>query len=191
VRHIEPRARAGRLKQWLNYLRRCHPQAEAAYAAVRTINDPQRVAEQLGLAPPRADAHGEEELLECGLEDLEHRDSTRQGDEQQQRPDPRASRRAGPAAAGRDEGVPTTLLSLSEDNARVLMLLLKAQLAEFDSRKRRAGVDPSLAPGPRLGLARALDQEVDHGHGLLQAAGLGGRGAVAAAHHHGGTLSSL
>jgi tRNA-dihydrouridine synthase C len=63
--HIEPRARAGRLKQWLNYLRRCHPQAETAYAAVRTINDPQRVAEQLGLAPPpRAGAHGKEELLE-------------------------------------------------------------------------------------------------------------------------------
>ena len=39
-RHIEPRARAGRLKQWLNYLRRRHPQAEAVYAAVRTLNDP-------------------------------------------------------------------------------------------------------------------------------------------------------
>ncbi len=47
---IEPRARAGRLKQWLNYLRRRHPEAEAAYAAVRTLNDPQRVAECLGLA---------------------------------------------------------------------------------------------------------------------------------------------
>jgi tRNA-dihydrouridine synthase C len=49
--HIEPRARAGRLKQWLNYLRRRHPQAEAAYATVRTVNDPGRVAELLGLAP--------------------------------------------------------------------------------------------------------------------------------------------
>ena len=47
--HIEPRARAGRLKQWLNYLRRRHPQAEAAYAAVRTVNDPARVAAMLGL----------------------------------------------------------------------------------------------------------------------------------------------
>ena len=54
--HIaEPRNRAGRLKQWLNYLRRRHPQAEAAYAAVRTINDPVRVAAILGLAP-RAEA---------------------------------------------------------------------------------------------------------------------------------------
>ena len=62
--HIEPRARAGRLKQWLNYLRRRHPQAEAAYLAVRTIDDPQRVAERLGLgAPPHAAAR-DEELLE-------------------------------------------------------------------------------------------------------------------------------
>jgi tRNA-dihydrouridine synthase C len=47
--HIEPRARAGRLKQWLNYLRRRHPQAEAALALVRTINDPVLVLELLGL----------------------------------------------------------------------------------------------------------------------------------------------
>ena len=45
--HIEPRARAGRLKQWLNYLRRRYPQAEAAYAAVRTVNDPMVVSERL------------------------------------------------------------------------------------------------------------------------------------------------
>jgi tRNA-dihydrouridine synthase C len=49
---IEPRARAGRLKQWLNYLRRRHPQAELAYQRVRTINEPQLVAEHLGLLPP-------------------------------------------------------------------------------------------------------------------------------------------
>jgi tRNA-dihydrouridine synthase C len=47
--HIEPRARAGRLKQWLNYLRRRYPEAGEAYAAVRTINDPLLVAEWLGL----------------------------------------------------------------------------------------------------------------------------------------------
>ena len=41
-------------------------------------------------------------------------------------------------AAARDEGVPTTVLSLSEDNARVLMLLLKTQLAEFDARKAKS-----------------------------------------------------
>ena len=40
--------------------------------------------------------------------------------------------------AARDEGMPTTVLSLSEDTARVLMLLLKTQLAEFDSRKAKS-----------------------------------------------------
>ena len=41
-------------------------------------------------------------------------------------------------AAARDDGVPTTLLSMSEETARVLMLLLKAQLAEFDARKAKS-----------------------------------------------------
>ena len=50
--NIEPKARAGRLKQWLNFLRRRHPQAEAAYAAVRTINDPALVALHLNLTRP-------------------------------------------------------------------------------------------------------------------------------------------
>ena len=68
--HIEPRARAGRLKQWLNYLRRRHPQAEEAYAAVRTINDPQLLAERLGLiasvdgAQPAAPEDSDSRLLE-------------------------------------------------------------------------------------------------------------------------------
>jgi tRNA-dihydrouridine synthase C len=61
---IEPRARVGRLKQWLNYLRRRHPQAELAYQSVRTINDPLLVAEMLGLVTrPHATAH-DPELLE-------------------------------------------------------------------------------------------------------------------------------
>ena len=62
--HIEPRARAGRLKQWLNYLRRRHPQADEAYQAVRTINDPQRVAARLGLVPVPRTVRCDEELLE-------------------------------------------------------------------------------------------------------------------------------
>jgi tRNA-dihydrouridine synthase C len=45
--HIEPKARAGRLKQWLNFLRRRYPQAEDAYAAVRTLHDPLLVAQTL------------------------------------------------------------------------------------------------------------------------------------------------
>ena len=38
----------------------------------------------------------------------------------------------------RDEGTPSTVLSLSEGTARVLLLLLKAQLAEFDARKAKS-----------------------------------------------------
>jgi tRNA-dihydrouridine synthase C len=37
---LPPKHRAGRLKQWLNLLRRRHPEAEAAFEAVRTTNDP-------------------------------------------------------------------------------------------------------------------------------------------------------
>lgn len=53
--HIEPRARAGRLKQWLNYLRRRYPEAAEAYARVRTVNEPARVHALLfGAAEPTA-----------------------------------------------------------------------------------------------------------------------------------------
>ena len=38
----------------------------------------------------------------------------------------------------RDDGTPSTVLSMTEDTARVLMLLLKTQLAEFDSRKAKS-----------------------------------------------------
>ena len=38
--HVSPRHQAGRLKQWLNFLRRHYPQAQAAYEQLRTINDP-------------------------------------------------------------------------------------------------------------------------------------------------------
>lgn len=38
----------------------------------------------------------------------------------------------------RDEGTPSTVLTLSEETARVLMLLLKAQLGELDSRKAKS-----------------------------------------------------
>jgi tRNA-dihydrouridine synthase C len=37
--HVVPRHRAGRLKQWLNLLRKRFPQAEDAYQRVRTVND--------------------------------------------------------------------------------------------------------------------------------------------------------
>ncbi len=36
---LERRQQAGRLKQWLNFLRRRYPQAEVAYQALKTVND--------------------------------------------------------------------------------------------------------------------------------------------------------
>ena len=36
---VEKKHRAGRLKQWLNFLRRRYPEAEAIYAELRTVND--------------------------------------------------------------------------------------------------------------------------------------------------------
>jgi tRNA-dihydrouridine synthase C len=36
---VERRHRAGRLKQWLNYLRRRHPQAQTAFDELRLRND--------------------------------------------------------------------------------------------------------------------------------------------------------
>lgn len=44
---LDARARAGRLKQWLNFLRRRFPEAELAYQAIKTINDPVVVDEWL------------------------------------------------------------------------------------------------------------------------------------------------
>lgn len=46
---LERRQRAGRLKQWLNFLRRRYPQAELAYAALRTTNEPARIEQWLAL----------------------------------------------------------------------------------------------------------------------------------------------
>lgn len=39
------RQKAGRLKQWLNFLRRTYPEAQDAYMLVRTIHDPQAMDE--------------------------------------------------------------------------------------------------------------------------------------------------
>ncbi len=44
---LETRARAGRLKQWLNFLRRRFPEAEMAYQAIKTVNDPVLIDEWL------------------------------------------------------------------------------------------------------------------------------------------------
>ena len=40
---VERRHRAGRLKQWLNYLRVAYPEAEQAFDALRAVNDPDAI----------------------------------------------------------------------------------------------------------------------------------------------------
>jgi tRNA-dihydrouridine synthase C len=44
---VVPRYRAGRVKQWLNFLRRCEPLAEQAYQELRTENDAARLVRRL------------------------------------------------------------------------------------------------------------------------------------------------
>jgi tRNA-dihydrouridine synthase C len=52
--HLEPRHRAGRMKQWLYHLRRRHPEAEALYAELRTFTDPRLLAQRLFALPEPA-----------------------------------------------------------------------------------------------------------------------------------------
>ena len=40
---LDRKSRTGRFKQWLNFLRRQYPEAEVAYMALRTSNDPDQV----------------------------------------------------------------------------------------------------------------------------------------------------
>lgn len=44
---VSPKQRAGRLKQWLNLLRRAHAPAEAAFDEIRTLDDPQVIEARL------------------------------------------------------------------------------------------------------------------------------------------------
>ena len=44
---VSPRHQAGRLKQWLNMMRRHYPQAEDLYQSLRTLNAPAEVSERL------------------------------------------------------------------------------------------------------------------------------------------------
>ena len=55
---VEPRHRAGRLKQWLNLLRRRYPEAQLAYERLRLVNDPAALA-----AAMFADIRGDEVAL--------------------------------------------------------------------------------------------------------------------------------
>jgi tRNA-dihydrouridine synthase C len=47
AQRVETRHRAGRLKQWLNLLRRRYPQAQQAFETVRTVSDPREVSRLL------------------------------------------------------------------------------------------------------------------------------------------------
>lgn len=51
---LNPGQRGGRLKQWLNLLRRTYPEAECAYNQLRTITDQQRITEWLTQEQARA-----------------------------------------------------------------------------------------------------------------------------------------
>ena len=48
-RHVAARHRAGRVKQWLNFLRRRFPEAEMLYQRLRTVNDPALVRSVLAV----------------------------------------------------------------------------------------------------------------------------------------------
>lgn len=56
---VERRHRAGRLKQWLNYLRRRYPEAQAAYDELRTVNDTRLIEQWLSGQLPTAPAAAE------------------------------------------------------------------------------------------------------------------------------------
>ena len=45
--HVAPKHQGGRLKQWLHYLRRVYPEADAAYAQLRTVNGADELAQRL------------------------------------------------------------------------------------------------------------------------------------------------
>jgi len=50
---LEPRQRAGRLKQWLNLMRRRFPEAEQAYQEVRTQTDQRAISDWVQALPQR------------------------------------------------------------------------------------------------------------------------------------------
>ena len=52
--HVAPKHRAGRLKQWLNLLRRRFPQAQTAFDQVRELDDPAALQARMFAAVPTA-----------------------------------------------------------------------------------------------------------------------------------------
>lgn len=49
---VAPRHRAGRLKQWLNYLRRVYPEAQEAFDQLRLLHDPAKIDQWLADQSP-------------------------------------------------------------------------------------------------------------------------------------------
>ena len=67
---LERRQQAGRLKQWLNFLRHHYPQAEAAYDALKAVNDVQVIDAWVKGGNPRMSAFAHpnpERPIEAGL----------------------------------------------------------------------------------------------------------------------------
>jgi tRNA-dihydrouridine synthase C len=55
---VEPRHRPGRLKQWLNLLRRRYPQAQQAFETIRPLADPKLVSAALFAQPDKSSEQG-------------------------------------------------------------------------------------------------------------------------------------
>lgn len=49
---VAPRHRAGRLKQWLNFLRRVYPEAQEAFEQLRLLHDPAKIDQWLAAQTP-------------------------------------------------------------------------------------------------------------------------------------------
>jgi tRNA-dihydrouridine synthase C len=50
--HVQPRHRCGRMKQWLNYLRKTYPQAEAAFQALRRVDEAEAMGRWFAFSGP-------------------------------------------------------------------------------------------------------------------------------------------
>ena len=62
AQRVEPRHRGGRIKQWLNMLRRRFPQAQVAYDAVRALQAAQDIDQALLVLQPEAQSEAEAEV---------------------------------------------------------------------------------------------------------------------------------
>jgi tRNA-dihydrouridine synthase C len=63
---VEPRHRAGRLKQWINQLRRRFPEAQALYEAVRTLHDADTLVQVVrAMTMPEGDLAQEKARVSC------------------------------------------------------------------------------------------------------------------------------